>query len=96
MDGIHPLSQIDAPEIAKQLFSKLICRHGTPEMIITDNASNFASKLMAEVCKILRISLQSAPPSFPQVNGLTERLNQTLTRTIAMYISKNQKDWYKL
>ena len=29
-----PLSQTDAPLIAKHLYSELICRHGTPEMIM--------------------------------------------------------------
>ena len=88
-----PLSQTDAPEIAKHLYSELICRHGTPEVIITDNASNFASKLMTEVCKILRISLQFAPTYHSMGNGAVERLIQTLTRTIALYVSQNQKDW---
>ena len=88
-----PLSQTDAPEVAKQLYSEIICRHGTPEIIITDNASNFTSKLMTEVCKILKISLQPSSPYHPQGNGASERLIRTLTQTIAIFVSQNQKDW---
>ena len=79
--------------MAKHLYSEIICRHGTPEVIITDNASNFTSKMLTEVCKILNISLKPASPYHPAGNGMAERLNKTLIQTIALYVSQNQKDW---
>ena len=79
--------------IAKHLYEHIICRHGTPENIITDSAKNFTATVLTEVCKILRIDKIHTTPYHPEGNGLVERVNGTLIKMVAMYVSENQTNW---
>ena len=90
---VTPLKTIDAEEVAKALYESLICRHGTPEKLLTDCGTNFTSVLLTEVCKILNISKIHTTPYHPAGNGLVERFNGTLIRTLAMYVCDNQSSW---
>ena len=56
-----PIVKTDSGIIAKHLYEHIICRHGTPENIITDSAKKFTATVLTEVCKILRIN--KIPPA---------------------------------
>jgi hypothetical protein len=90
---VIPLKTTGAEEIAKHLYESIICRHGTPEKLLTDCATNFKSALMVEVCKILNISKIHTTPYHPIGNGLVERFNGTLIRMLAMFVCDNQLNW---
>ena len=54
---------------------------------------NFESQVISEVCKLLHIDKKCTTAYHPQCNGQVDRFNRTLANMLAMYVSKNQKDW---
>ena len=83
-DGSHwtteadPLKSIDAEHVAKEII-KVFTRVGVPEKILTDQVSQFMSKLLMELYRLLHIHSIRTSPYHPQIDGLVvECFNQTL------------------
>ena len=82
-----------AGTIAKVLVEELICRHGCPEVIHSDQGRNFEASLIREICKRLNIKKSRTTPYHAQGNGQTERFNHTLCNMLSMYVQQDQRDW---
>ena len=67
-----PLRSIDAEHIAEELI-KVFARVGIPSEILTDQGSNFTSKLLSELYRLLKIQGVRTSPYHPQSDGLVER-----------------------
>ena len=78
------------------MYEKVICRHGTPEILISDSANKFTANILTEVCKFLNVEQIHTSPYHPQSHGVVERFNGTLIRMLALYVSQNQTDWDSL
>jgi hypothetical protein len=50
-----PIPQQDAMIVAKVFIEEFILKFGIPQVILTNQRSNFLSNLYANVCKLLRI-----------------------------------------
>ncbi len=87
------VSTTDAPVIAKLLINEIFCRHGSPKTLLSDRGKNFLSKLIREVCKLLRTDKLNTSPYHPETDGLVERFNSYISQSLSMYVSTNQKDW---
>ena len=72
-----PLKSIDAEHVAEELI-KIFARVGAPQEILTDQGSNFMSKLLTELYSLLHIHSMRISPYHPQTDGLDERFNKTL------------------
>ena len=90
-----PLRSIDAEHIAEELI-KVFARVGIPSEILTDQGSNFTSKLLSELYRLLKIQGVRTSPYHPQSDGLVERFNQTLKMMLRKVVTKEGKDWDKL
>ena len=66
-----------AETTATVLMEKFL-EYGLPERLISDNGSNFRSRLVKELCRLLKISQLFTTPYHPQFDGLCERYNRTL------------------
>ena len=82
-----------ATTVAGAYVNHVICRHGSPEALITDRGANFTSKLMIEICKLCQTQKKTTTPYHPQADGCCERLNQTLLQTLSFLVSESQRDW---
>uniref|UniRef100_A0A1X7TVH1 Reverse transcriptase domain-containing protein n=1 Tax=Amphimedon queenslandica TaxID=400682 RepID=A0A1X7TVH1_AMPQE len=71
-------------------------RVGLPDEILTDQGSNFTSRLLAEIYGMLRIKGIRTTPYHPQTDGLVERFNGTLKRMLRSCTSRNPKEWNTL
>ena len=74
-------------------IEEFISRHGTPQVLLTDQGRNFESQVIAEVCNLLHINKTHTTAYHPLCDGQVERFNRTLANMLAMYVNKNQKDW---
>lgn len=68
----------NATEIALFLYEDIICRHGCPIILITDNGKPFLNDLIKQICRNCSIIHKTTTPYNPQSNGLVERFNRTL------------------
>ncbi|UYV66976.1 hypothetical protein LAZ67_4003508, partial [Cordylochernes scorpioides] len=82
-----------AMEIAKFIVEEIILRHGAPQQIITDRGTNFMSQIIKQINNSSGINHLKTTAYHPQTNGLTERLNKTLTDMLSMYVDAEQKNW---
>ncbi|XP_048881447.1 uncharacterized protein LOC125748837 [Brienomyrus brachyistius] len=74
---VFALKTVKARTVATCLV-QLFSRVGFPRAIITDQGSNFMSKLLKQAYGLLGIKGIRTTPYHPQTDGLTERFNQTL------------------
>lgn len=90
-----PLRSIDAEIIAEELV-QFFSQVGIPQEILTDQGSNFTSKLLAEVYNLLKVSPIRTSPYHPQTDRLVERFNQTLKSMLRKTAKEEGKDWDRL
>ena len=85
----------EATTIATKLVEEVICRFGVPRELHSDQGSNFQSKMMAEVCRLLGIQKTRTTPYNPKSDGLVERFNRTLLDTMAKLLTpqKSHRNW---
>ncbi|KAK7939317.1 hypothetical protein WMY93_002643 [Mugilogobius chulae] len=87
-----PLRTITAPAVVRALI-QFFARVGIPDEIITDQGTNFTSRLMQLFNQQLGITAIKTTPYHPQTDGLVERLNQTLKRMLRKFVADTGKDW---
>lgn len=90
-----PLHSKDAKHIAEELV-KLFAWVGVSSEILTDQGSNFASQILAEVYHLLHIKPIMTSPYHQQTDGLVERFNQTLKSMLRRTTKEEGKGWDKL
>ena len=79
--------------IAEFIYQNIICRHGTPEVLMLDRETNFTSQLIEDLCKRSQIDHRLTSAYRPQTNGLVERFNRTIGKCLAKLCSNREKDW---
>lgn len=83
----------ESKTIAKALVDNIICRHGAPNILLSDRGTPFRSELAQAVYELLAIEKRSTTAYRPQCNGKTERFNKTLATILRMYVAEDQTDW---
>ena len=73
---------------------EIICRHGTPVEVVTDQGGEFQGDFQALLDKF-GIDHRMTSPYHPQANGLTERANQTLTKSLVKMTKEDPHNWDK-
>ncbi|XP_050065657.1 uncharacterized protein LOC126554640, partial [Aphis gossypii] len=77
-----------AVSVAKFLYDDIICRHGCPEIQISDQGREFVNKLSDELFRLTGTQQRVTSPYHSQANGLVERLNRTL-KTSLLKVQQN-------
>jgi len=83
----------EAATVAKILVDKVICVHGCPIQILTDQGPNFESTLFQELCKLMAVDKIRTTPYKPSTNGNIERFHATMHSMLAKLVSEQQRDW---
>nr|XP_055032771.1 uncharacterized protein LOC129421341 [Misgurnus anguillicaudatus] len=90
-----PLRKATTKAIAQELF--LLCsRVGIPSQILTDQGTPFMSRMMADLCKLLKVQQLRTTVYHPQTDGLVERFNQTLKQMLRRVAAEDKRDWDKM
>lgn len=82
-----------ATDVADFLLHDVILQHGAPRQLLTDRGRTFLSKVIADILRSCATRHKLTTSYHPQTNGLTERLNRTLTDMLAKYVSSDHSDW---
>ena len=89
-----PLNDQSSEAVINAVIGNYITVHGTPRKILTDQGKCFESALFLSFCKFFRISKIRTSGYRPQSNGICERFNQTLKRSLCKLLSKPlQTSW---
>ena len=81
-----------AKAIADFFYRDIICRHGCPKEVISDNGSEFKGDfaLLLQKCGI---DHRLTAPNHPQANGRVEHFNGTLATALRKTSASKKEDW---
>ena len=75
------------------MVSLLLYRYGWTKVVISDQGREFVNKVSKYLNSITKTEHRITSAYHPQTNGIVERFNQTLQRSLVKFINKNQTDW---
>ena len=87
---------MDAEAVAEIFIRRFYRQHGLPAAIVSDRGRQFVSILWKRICKILGIERRLSTAYHPQIDGATERMNQTVETFLRTYIDFDQCNWARL
>jgi hypothetical protein len=79
--------------IAKAFVEEIVLKFWIPQVLLTDQGSNFLSELFSNVCKLLRVKRIKTSAYHPESNGAMERTRRVLVEYLRCYILENPNDW---
>jgi hypothetical protein len=87
---MFPLRQATSEKVIEKLW-EVFCRWGVPKVLVSDNGSQFISKVYENFCECLGVKAFHIAVYHAQANT-TERYNETIKEMIVTAITKC-KDW---
>jgi len=91
---LQPVKKITADVVVKYLETELFHVFGVPEVIISDNGSQFRSQTFKKLLDEYNVSHSFTAVHAPQGNA-AERVNRSVVAAIRSYVKGDQKDWDK-
>ena len=85
-----PLGNILTETIVECLV-EVTARLGVPQELLTDNGSNFMSKVMQRFCMLTGVKQKKIFPYQPQMDGMMERFNATLKRLLRKLVATQRQ-----
>jgi len=79
--------------VAYHFVSSCVCLHGIPSMLVSDQGTEFLSKVLAETCKLLKIKKCNTSPYHLQANRALERSHRILGEYLRHFVDKDQMNW---
>ncbi|XP_016185827.1 uncharacterized protein LOC107627512 [Arachis ipaensis] len=89
----EPLASITATQCRKFLWRQIITRFGIPEIIISDNGTQFADTKFKEFLNGLRISHRFSSVEHPQTNGQVESANKIIVKGLKKRLDEAKGLW---
>ena len=84
---------LSAKELANEFYKHIVCIHGAPGTLQTDNASTFTSELWRQFTGKLGIRRTYSRVYSPRTNGLVERAVSSVTELIRCLAIDHPHDW---
>ena len=82
-----------ATTVAGIFVREILCRHGAPVQLLSDQGRDFLANVVREICTFTRTEKLQTAAYHPQTNGLCEKFNGTLTAMLAAFTNENQTNW---
>lgn len=80
-------------DVAEVFASHWVFKYGASKEVLSDNGSQFASKLYQKTCRILGISNTFTYAYHPQTNAQVERFNRSIPAMLRCYVSDRPDNW---
>ena len=87
------LKSKEAIEVARALYNKVVCVHGVPTTIVTDQGTEFVNNIMRELSKELLMQHAKITAFHPSANGVIERANYTIINILRTLVEGNVSIW---
>lgn len=92
---LAPLRKATAEGLVKVVRERIIARYGVPKLMVTDNGTQFTSKIFSRFLQDMGVQQQFTAPYTPQENP-TERANRTIKTMIAQLSNEQHNKWDEL
>ena len=79
--------------VAQTLYKEYFVHYGWPDKLHSDQAGNFESKVIAELCKIAQVQKIRTTPYNTRGNAQCEKFNQTLLNMIGTLDPADKAKW---
>ena len=79
--------------IAKFIFEEIICRHGCPKELQSDQGTEFTAQIIEELITQFEIKQKFSSSYHPQINRIVERFNRTLCGILQKYCIALNDQW---
>ena len=87
-----PVVHANAQETAQAFIEGVLCRHGVPKEVVSDQGSHFLNELMTSLSELLPYQHMFTTAYRPQANGQVERLNQVVKEGLRRFGSRAKWD----
>lgn len=75
------------------LVNDIVLRYGIPNIILTDQGTQFMSDLMRRLCKLLKITRTHTSIYHPESNGSLERSHKVIVEYLRCFCKDKQEAW---
>lgn len=75
------------------LYENIIARFGCPKILVSDRGIYFLNNVIREMTERFQIDHWEITAYYPQTNGQTERVNQTLVSILKKTVQDFKRDW---
>ncbi|EZG42921.1 putative Pol polyprotein, partial [Gregarina niphandrodes] len=79
--------------VVQVFYERIICRHGCPLRVLSDNGPQFRSALVALLCQYFGMQKIFSSAYYPQGDGYAERMMRTLNNSLASLCKKDTSNW---
>ena len=87
------LQDMTAATVSNALIDEWIMKFGAPDLIHTDQGSNFNSELMQDICRIFMIEKTRTTPYHPHGNAQVDRFNRVMADTLSKKCAEKPQEW---
>lgn len=87
-----PLTSATAKSLSTRMRDAIFLRYGAPEVLLSDNGTQFTSGLFRSLADEWGIRLETTAPYSPQSNAV-ERQNRVVKTMLAQYVRDNHRTW---
>ena len=84
---------LNSPGLAPLFISYVFAKHGVPSHVTSNHNAEFISQFSKSLAQALHIKLHFTSGYYPEADGQTERVNQTLEQYLRMYCNYQQTNW---
>ncbi|XP_016196211.1 uncharacterized protein LOC107637293 [Arachis ipaensis] len=86
----EPLASISSANCRKFIWRQVIARFGIPEVVVSDNGTQFADKKFGEFLAVLGIKQKFSFVEHPQTNGQVEAANKVILQGLKKRIDQKK------
>ena len=87
-----PLHNKEAATVARAFFRSVVCRHGVPAVVTTDNGSEFDA-VFDQMMRLFGVRRVRTMPYMPRTNGAAERIHGMLRTSLTAMVETDHASW---
>ena len=90
---MYPIKNKTAEEVGIVFFNGFICRHGVPDVLVSDNGREFINRVFNKLGELMRIKKVNIQPYRPEANGVCERANRKILEALRTTVGGEDPNW---
>nr|KYP68808.1 Pol polyprotein [Cajanus cajan] len=89
----EPIATISAEKVKTFLWKSVVCRYGVPQVLVSDNGTQFSSARVRKFCRGIGIRMTFTSVEHPQSNGQAESANKVILSGLNKRVQDSGASW---